>query len=316
MILLLIQIAIGFVLLTYGAARLVDGSSALALRLRLTPLVVGITVVAFGTSAPELVVSIRATLAGSSEIAIGNVIGSNIANIALILGVTAVIRPMTGIHRDILKVDVPLMMFVTLAASLFILDDIIGRFEGLILFSGLIAYIVFNIRRARSLPPDLLEQRVEIPDSDTAKMSLSAAWFWVVAGLALLVLGGELLVNGAVQIASALGVSEAVIGITIVSVGTSLPELATSAVAAIKKEGDIAVGNIIGSNVFNLLSILGITALIHPLDSSSFSLIDLSVMLGLTLLIWPLMRRGLELNRLEGGFLLLIYAGYMLWLFR
>jgi cation:H+ antiporter len=315
MILLLSQIAIGFVLLTYGAARLVDGSSALALRLRLTPLVVGITVVAFGTSAPELVVSIRATLGGSSEIAIGNVIGSNIANIALILGITALIRPMTGIHRDILKVDVPLMIFVTLAASLFILDDVIGRIEGVILVTGLFAYIVFNIRRARTLPKELVTQRVEVPDEAAGEMSLTKAWIWVLAGLALLVLGGELLVKGAVEVASQLGVSEAVIGITIVSVGTSLPELATSAVAAIKKEGDIAVGNIIGSNVFNLLSILGITALIHPLDSSSFSLVDLAVMLGLTLLIWPLMRRGLELNRLEGGLLLLIYVSYMFWLF-
>ena len=313
MILTLVQLIAGFVLLTYGAARLVDGSSALALKAGLTPLVVGITVVAFGTSAPELVVSIRATLAGNSEIAIGNVIGSNIANIALILGVTAVIKPMM-IHASLLRVDIPLMMVITFVASIFIVDDVIGRIEGFILFSGLIAYIVYNIRRTRSLPKELVDQLVEEPDEDAVSMRVSKIWLLIVFGLGLLIAGGELLVSAAVRIARDLGISEAVIGITIVSVGTSLPELATSAVAAIKKEADIAVGNIIGSNVFNLLSILGITGLIHPLDSSSFGLVDLSVMLGLTIIIWPLMRRGFQINRLEGGLLLAIYGGYITWL--
>jgi len=312
-ILTLVQLIAGFVLLTYGAARLVDGSSALALKAGLTPLVVGITVVAFGTSAPELVVSIRATLAGNSEIAIGNVIGSNIANIALILGVTAVIKPMM-IHASLLRVDIPLMMVITFVASIFIVDDVIGRIEGFILFSGLIAYIVYNIRRTRSLPKELVDQLVEEPDEDAVSMRVSKIWLLIVFGLGLLIAGGELLVSAAVRIARDLGISEAVIGITIVSVGTSLPELATSAVAAIKKEADIAVGNIIGSNVFNLLSILGITGLIHPLDSSSFGLVDLSVMLGLTIIIWPLMRRGFQINRLEGGLLLAIYGGYITWL--
>lgn len=313
MILYLLQLIGGFALLTYGAARLVDGSSALALKAGLTPLVVGITVVAFGTSAPELVVSIRATLAGNSEIAIGNVIGSNIANIALILGVTAVIKPML-IHASLLRVDIPLMMAITLLASIFIVDDLIGRLEGVVLVAGLLTYIVYNIRRTRSLPKDLVEQLVEEPDAGAVSMSLIKIWGLILLGLLLLIAGGELLVSAAVSIARELGISEAVIGITIVSVGTSLPELATSAVAAIKKEADIAVGNIIGSNVFNLLSILGITALIHPLDSSSFSLVDLTVMLGLTILIWPLMRRGFEINRLEGGLLLAVYTGYITWL--
>lgn len=313
MILYLLQLIGGFALLTYGAARLVDGSSALALKAGLTPLVVGITVVAFGTSAPELVVSIRATLAGNSEIAIGNVIGSNIANIALILGVTAVIKPML-IHASLLRVDIPLMMAITLLASIFIVDDLIGRLEGVVLVAGLLTYIVYNIRRTRSLPKDLVEQLVEEPDAGVVSMSLIKIWGLILLGLLLLIAGGELLVSAAVSIARELGISEAVIGITIVSVGTSLPELATSAVAAIKKEADIAVGNIIGSNVFNLLSILGITALIHPLDSSSFSLVDLTVMLGLTILIWPLMRRGFEINRLEGGLLLAVYTGYITWL--
>ncbi|KPQ00962.1 MAG: Ca2+/Na+:proton antiporter ChaA [Bacteroidetes bacterium HLUCCA01] len=303
----------GFVLLTFGAAKLVDGSSALALKLGLTPLIVGITVVAFGTSAPELVVSVRATIAGNSAIAIGNVIGSNIANIALILGLAAIIRPLL-IHKSLLRMDVPLMIGITLAASMFIINDSIGRIEGAILFSGLIAYIVYNIRRTRTLPEELVHQLVEEPDATVAEMSTAKIWGLIVLGLALLVAGGEMLVTGAVQIARLLGISEAVIGITIVAVGTSLPELATSAVAAIRKEADIAVGNIIGSNVFNLLSILGITALIHPLDSSGFGLVDLGMMLGLTLLIWPMMRLGYQINRLEGGLLLATYVGYLAWL--
>lgn len=313
MILSLVFLLAGFALLTWGADRLVEGSSSIALKLGLTPLVIGITLVAFGTSAPELVVSIRATLAGNADIAIGNVIGSNIANIALILGATALIRPL-AIHRDLLKVDVPLMMIITFIAAVFILDDVIGRIEGAILFTGLVAYIAFNLKRARTLPEELVGQIVEQPDEEAATMSTLKASMWVLLGLGLLVLGAELLVKGAVDIATRLGISQAVIGITVVSIGTSLPELATSLVAAIKKKSDIAVGNIIGSNVFNVLSILGITGMIHPLDSSSFGLMDMAVMLGLTIVIWPMMRRGWELNRLEGGFLLFIYAAYLTWL--
>lgn len=313
MLLPILQLLVGFVLLTYGAERLVNGSSALALKLGLTPLVIGITVVAFGTSAPELVVSIRATLAGNSEIAIGNVIGSNIANIALILGVTAVIRPML-VHRDILRVELPTMIGVTLIASLFIISDEITRLEGVLLFVGLIIFIVFSLYRAKNLPEEVRKQIVEVPDESIITTPIWKSWVLVLLGLVLLVLGGELLVNGAVEIARIFGISEAIIGITIVSIGTSLPELATSAVAAIKKEADIAIGNIIGSNVFNLLSILGITAMINPMDSSSFDLVDLGMMLGLTLLIWPMMRRGLELNRWEGAILLLTYTGYIIWL--
>ncbi len=313
MLLSILQLIVGFALLTYGAERLVNGSSALALKLGLTPLVIGITVVAFGTSAPELVVSIRATLAGNAEIAIGNVIGSNIANIALILGVTAVIRPMM-VHRDILRVELPTMIGVTLIASIFIIGDVITFLEGFILFAGLIVFIVFSLYRAKNLPPEVRKLIVEEPDESIISTPIWKSWVWVLLGLALLVAGGELLVKAAVDIARVLGISEAIIGITIVSVGTSLPELATSAVAAIKKEADIAIGNIIGSNVFNLLSILGITAMITPMDSSSFDLVDLGMMLGLTLLIWPMMRRGFEINRWEGAILLLTYTGYIIWL--
>lgn len=312
MIVPIIQLIAGFALLTYGAERLVSGSSTVAYRLGLSPLVIGLTVVAFGTSAPELVVSIRATIAGNSDIAIGNVIGSNIANIALIMGVTALIRPLS-IHLNLLRREVPIMIGITLVTSWFIIGDTITRIEGLALFIGLIIFITYSIRNAKYVPTDARVHLIEEPEIKT-DMPLWKAWMLVLIGLALLVGGGELLVNGAVEIATLLGISQAVIGITIVAVGTSLPELATSAVAAYKKESDIAVGNIIGSNIFNLLCILGITGMIHPLDSSNFDLVDLGFMLGLTIIILPMMRLGFELSRLEGAILLTTYIGYTAWL--
>lgn len=309
----IVQLVLGFAFLTYGADRLVSGSSALAFRLGLTPLVIGITVVAFGTSAPELVVSIRATIAGNSEIAIGNVIGSNIANIALILGATALVRPVI-VHRSLLRVEVPLLIIITIIAAVFITGDAITLVEGILLVTGLIAFIIFSLKRAQNAPEDLRQVIVEEPDSEVAELPLWKSWGIVFIGLLLLIAGGELLVASAVELARHFGISEAVIGITIVSVGTSLPELATSAIAAIKREADIAIGNIIGSNIFNLLSILGITGIIHPLDSSSFDWVDLGFMILLTIIIWPMMRRGFELNRWEGGLLLFTYIGYVSWL--
>lgn len=312
MLIALIQLVIGLGLLTYGAERLVHGASSVAFKLGLSPLVIGLTVVAFGTSAPELVVSVGATIAGNSDIAIGNVVGSNIANIALILGLTAMIRPMS-IHLRILKKEIPIMIFVTFFTSIFIIGDEITRLEGALLFAGLIAFIVYSIRSAKSVPADVKEQLIEEPEIDV-DAPIWKSWFFIVLGLGLLVGGGELLVRGAVEIATLLGVSQVVIGLTVVAVGTSLPELATSAVAAFKGESDIAVGNVIGSNIFNMLCILGLTGIIHPLDSSNFGLVDLGFMLALTIIILPLMRRGFELNRWEGGFLVLTYVVYTTWL--
>lgn len=312
MLIALIQLVIGLGLLTYGAERLVHGASSVAFKLGLSPLVIGLTVVAFGTSAPELVVSVGATIAGNSDIAIGNVVGSNIANIALILGLTAMIRPMS-IHLRILKKEIPIMIFVTLFTSIFIIGDEITRLEGALLFTGLIVFIVYSIRSAKTVPAEVKEQLIEEPEIDV-DAPIWKSWFFIVLGLGLLVGGGELLVRGAVEIATLLGVSKAVIGLTVVAVGTSLPELATSAVAAFKGESDIAVGNVIGSNIFNMLCILGLTGMIHPLDSSNFGLVDLGFMLALTIIILPLMRRGFELNRWEGGFLVFTYVGYTIWL--
>lgn len=312
MLIALVKLVIGLVLLTYGAERLVHGASSVAFKLGLSPLVIGLTVVAFGTSAPELVVSVGATIAGNSDIAIGNVVGSNIANIALILGLTAMIRPMS-IHLRILKTEIPIMILVTFVTSLFIIGEEINRLEGAVLFTGLIAFIVYSVRSARTVPVEVKAQLIEEPEIDV-DAPIWKSWFFIVFGLGLLVGGGELLVRGAVEIATIAGISQAVIGITVVAVGTSLPELATSAVAAFKGESDIAVGNIIGSNIFNMLCILGLTGMIHPLDSSNFGLVDLGFMLALTIIILPLMRRGFELNRWEGGFLVITYIGYTIWL--
>jgi cation:H+ antiporter len=312
MLIALIQLVIGLALLTYGAERLVHGASSVAFKLGLSPLVIGLTVVAFGTSAPELVVSVGATIAGNSDIAIGNVVGSNIANIALILGLTAMIRPMT-IHLRVLKVEIPIMILVTFFTSIFIIGDEITRFESAILFTGLIVFIVYSIRSARTIPVEAKALLIEEPEIDI-DAPIWKSWVFIGLGLGLLVGGGDLLVRGAVEIATIAGISQAVIGITVVAIGTSLPELATSAVAAFKGESDIAVGNIIGSNIFNMLCILGLTGIIHPLDSSNFGLVDLGFMLALTIIILPLMRRGFELNRLEGGFLVLTYVGYTVWL--
>jgi cation:H+ antiporter len=312
MLIALIQLVIGLGLLTYGAERLVHGSSSVAFKLGLSPLVIGLTVVAFGTSAPELVVSVGATIAGNSDIAIGNVVGSNIANIALILGLTAMIRPMT-IHLRILKTEIPIMIAVTFITSIFIIGDEITRLEGVFLFSGLIVFIVYSIRSAKSVPVEAKAQLVEEPEIDV-DAPIWKSWVFIVLGLGLLIGGGELLVRGAVEIATILGISQVVIGLTVVAIGTSLPELATSAVAAFKGESDIAVGNVIGSNIFNMLCILGLTGIIHPLDSSNFGLVDLGFMLALTIIILPLMRRGFELNRWEGAFLVITYIGYTIWL--
>lgn len=204
------------------------------------------------------------------------------------------------------------MIFVTFFTSVFIIGDEITRLEGALLFSGLIAFIVYSIRSAKSVPADVKEQLIEEPEIDV-DAPIWKSWVFIVLGLGLLIGGGELLVRGAVEIATLLGISQVVIGLTVVAVGTSLPELATSAVAAFKGESDIAVGNVIGSNIFNMLCILGLTGIIHPLDSSNFGLVDLGFMLALTIIILPLMRRGFELNRWEGAFWYSLMA-YTAWL--
>ncbi len=308
MTLALLSILGGLALLYVGAEGLVRGSAGLALRLGLSPLVVGLTVVAFGTSSPELVVSLSAAFEGRGALAIGNVVGSNISNYALILGITALIRPI-GVETQLIRLDIPLVIGASVLLGLLLLDGGLGRLDGALLAAGIAAYTVFTLRQARQAPPEertVFEEVPEKPQGSSWRDALLA-----VGGLALLVFGGRLLVSGAVTVAEALGMSQAVIGLTIVAIGTSLPELATSVVAALGGKGDLAVGNVVGSNLFNVLGILGVAALARPLGGAGIGLFDLGVMVGLSILMLPLMRSGFRISRLEGAFLLLVYAGYV-----
>ena len=312
MTLAVLYLVAGLVLLYFGAEGLVRGSASLALRLGLSRLVIGLTIVAFGTSSPELVVSLRAALAGQSGISVGNVVGSNICNIGLILGLSALLAPMATSRRAV-RVDIPVMLLLTAVSLVFLAQPSIGRGSGAILTALLVGYIIFTIRLARRVPDEPLaaELAAAVPGS---KRSLASDLLLVAAGTVFLVLGARFFVDGAVIVARALGWSDVVIGLTIVAIGTSLPELATSVVAALKKEADIAVGNIVGSNVFNLLAILGLTSLVTPLSTAGISVMDLGVMAGLSLLLWPFARYQHRICRPEGAFLLLAYVAYLSWL--
>lgn len=306
-----VAMAAGLVLLYVGAEGLVRGSASLAGRLGLTPLVIGLTVVAFGTSMPELAVSVEATLNGRSDIALGNVVGSNIGNIGLILAVAALIAPLK-VQAKVLRVDTPLMMAVSALLLVMVLDGRLGRLEGTVLVTGVLLYVAFSLWSARRESANVhaeFAEGVPAPSGSTLRDVI-----FVVVGLAVLVFGARMLVQGAVTLAEAAGLSDAVIGLTIVAIGTSLPELAASVVAAVKGEGDIAIGNVLGSNLFNILGILGITSLIQPLDAGGVRPLDLWVMVGFAVLLAPLMRTGWRIERWEGAALLVLYVGYLTYL--
>ncbi|MBI0415825.1 MAG: calcium/sodium antiporter [Nitrosospira sp.] len=304
----------GFVLLAAGAELLVRGCSRLALRLGITPLFVGLTIVAFGTSAPELVVSIEAAMNGSSAIALGNIIGSNIANIGLILGITALISPIR-VESELLKRQIPLMIGVSLFLCLLLLDGQIGLIDGIILVLGLAGFIVWSYRGSdSSLEPvasSLSSNLVQIPSSAG---QISYYIGFIIGGLALLIAGSNIFVASAITVAQFFGVSEATIGLTVVAVGTSIPEFATSLVAAVRKQSAIALGNIVGSNIFNILGILGVTTFISPISALDFSVIDLAVMVLFAGVLLPYAWSNLTLSRLEGCLLLTGYTGYITYL--
>ncbi len=310
MITSLLFLLLGLVLLFFGGEGLVRGSAALALRLGLTPLVVGLTVVAFGTSAPELVVSVRAALAGQGDIAIGNVLGSNILNIGLILGLTALIYPLK-VQLQILRIDVPIMIGVSLLATWMLADRVIGRPEGVLLAAGLIAYTSFTVFFARKVKPSA-DGEAEFAESvPKPRGSVWRDLLFIAAGLALLVVGSRFMVDGAVSLARGFGISEAVIGLTIVALGTSMPELVTCLVAAMKGEPDIALGNIIGSNIFNLLGILGTAALVQPMAGGGIQMRDLYVAIAFAIALLPILWSGRKLRRWEGGLLVVGYVTYV-----
>ena len=299
----------GLVLLATGAEGLVRGSSALALRFGVTPLVVGLTVVAFGTGSPELFVSVQAALKGESGIALGNIVGSNISNVALVLGVSAVVRPMK-VRSELIKREVPIMISITVVFCLLLLDGLLSRLEGLLLVVGSIGYTTFAyIAARRDRNASVAEEFKEALAEPRREAWLNV--LFVIVGFVLLVAGANLLLMGAVNIAAQFGISEVVIGLTIVAIGTSLPELAASVVASVKREPDVAFGNAIGSNILNILLVVGVAALIRPIETQGLRIFDVAALLASAVILLPLMWRGWVLNRWEGTFLLAAYVAYL-----
>lgn len=306
-------IALGIALLYFGGELLVTNASKLARIWGLSPLVIGLTVVAFGTSAPELAASLTAALQGSAALAIGNVVGSNIANIALILGVAALLHPLRTEARFIRR-EVPIMIVVAGLLVLLFRDGSLGRFEGALFLTLLALYLWVLLRGSEQ--PQVEAAFAEAYAGGSSVTSPRRTVLGALAGLALLVIGAQLLITGATALARSAGVPELVIGLSLVAVGTSLPELATSVIAALKREPDIALGNIVGSNIFNILGILGVTTLVQPVTLPYAEVaLDLWLMLGLSLLMLPFLLTGLRLGRREAAVLLLLYALYLGYLY-
>lgn len=306
----------GLVCLVAGAELLVRGASRLAASLHIPPLVIGLTVVAFGTSAPEMAVSIRSALTGQAgaDIAVGNVVGSNIFNVLFILGLSAVVAPLI-VAQKLVRIDVPIMIGISVLLLLLALDGAIGRWDGALLFGGIIAYTVFAIiqgRRESVEVRDEYETAFGHGDADLKSSLLNIVF--IVAGLALLVVGANWLVDGAIAIARWFGVSELIIGLTIVAAGTSLPEAATSVIASIKGERDIAVGNIVGSNLFNILAVMGLAALVSPggvnVTPAAISF-DLIIMIAVAFACLPIFFTGMVIARWEGCLFLGYYVAYV-----
>jgi len=322
MILNLVYFVIGLLMLYYGANWLVKGSSSLARNLGLTPLVIGLTVVAFGTSAPELFISVVSSIKDKSMIAVGNVVGSNICNIALVLGLAACIHPITS-NRSVCRRDIPIMLGISVYLLLISFDSKIGRLEGASLFGGIILYTWFNyyiaVKESRrdvkseSVAYAHAVEKIEYVTSKTRQVVC------ITAGIISVILGAEVLIDSAVAIMKIFNVSEKFIGLTIVALGTSLPELATSVVAALRKEMDISIGNLVGSNVFNILSVLGAASLIRPIPIPggfipSGLFVDYLVMIFVGFLPWLMMKKDYTITRKDGVILLACYAGYVAYL--
>ena len=307
-------VILGLVLLVAGGEALVRGATALALRLKIPPAVVGLTIVAAGTSMPELVVSVQAALAGSPALAVGNVVGSNIFNIAAILGVAALISPLR-VQGNTVRLEWPVMALAAWQLHLLSRDGTLDRLEGAFFLGALVAftaYLVHVVRRGATEAETQALESVSPQEPDEGEPPLPAALGALLLGVALLVGGAHALVYGASEIARAVGVSEAVIGLTVVAAGTSLPELAASAVAAWKGRDDIAVANVVGSNIFNVLAIAGTTAIIHPLPVPAEIIArDNLWMLAVSLLLLPLMRSDMRISRLEGAVLLAAFITYL-----
>lgn len=308
-------LVIGLVALVLGAEVLVRGASRMALALGISPLVVGLTIVAIGTSAPEVAVSVGAALQGQADIAVGNVVGSNIFNVLVILGLSALIVPL-AVSVQIVRQEVPIMIGASLLLVSFGLDGRIGRWDAGVLLVLMVAYLVFLVRQSRREQATLAYAGIA-PTERPRALPLWANLLLVAAGLALLVMGARWLVEGAVALARDFGVSERVIGLTIVAAGTSLPEVATSIMAALRGERDIAIGNVIGSNIFNILGCLGLAGLVAGTGlavSEGVRGLDLWVMTGVALACLPVFLARYRISRLEGGMFVALYAAYLAYL--
>ncbi|MFW1503156.1 calcium/sodium antiporter [Vibrio parahaemolyticus] len=307
---------VGLVLLVWSADKLVFGSAAIARNVGISPLVIGMTILAMGSSAPEMMVSATAAWDGKTDTAVGNVLGSNIANIALILGITALIKPLS-ISSEVIRRELPLMIAVTVLAGILLWNSHLGFYEGVLLFVlfGAFLFAMLQISRKEQKSGDafLEDQESEIPQG----VSNPKAIMWVVIGLILLPLAASLLVDNAVIIAKHFGMSDLVIGLTIIAIGTSLPELAASLAGVLKGEDDMAVGNIIGSNVFNILAVMGLPGIINPSTLSEYAMgRDFWVMLGVSLLLVAMcLGKSRSINRLEGAILFTCFLGYQVYLF-
>lgn len=305
-----ISILIGLVILVWSADRFVAGAAATAKNSGMSPLLIGLTIVSFGTSAPEIIVSLMASINGAGSLAVGNALGSNIANIGLVLGITALIAPLP-VKSAVLRKEIPLLLAITLFAGYTLYDLHLSLMDGILLTVALVValYLFNQFQKGETAKDHIADDSEDIPD-----MSMAKSLFWLFFGLALLVISSRMLVWGAVEVATAFGVSELVIGLTIVAIGTSLPELAASVASALKNHHDIALGNVVGSNIFNLAAVMAIPGFIEPISIEAIAFNrDYMMMLGITiaLLIFCIIQRPPRVSRWEGGLLTAAYVSYM-----
>lgn len=313
----LFWIVLGLTMLYFGAEWLVKGSAEIAIKFGISPLVVGLTVVAFGTSAPELLVCLQANFLGKGDLAIGNIVGSNICNIALVLGASAIIYPL-AIHLQIIKREMIILLAVSCLFAAMLYGGVLGQAEGIALLIGIIVYVIFSIVQARRSPASDFDETLTPGEIDAVlsggNKRLMANLGLIAVGILFLFIGSDRLVIGAESIAKILEVPEAIIALSLVAFGTSLPELATGVMASWKKQGDIVVGNAVGSCIFNILAVGGATAAIRPIVTVDLNWIDLAVMLATAAGGWWMMKSQRSISRIEGGVMLLAYVGYCLYL--
>ncbi|MBN8587977.1 MAG: calcium/sodium antiporter [Rhodothermia bacterium] len=311
-----LMLAAGLALLVFGADFLVKGASNLALSLGISPIIIGLTIVAYGTSMPEFTVSTMAAYAGAADISIGNVVGSNIFNVLFILGVSALISPLI-VHTQLIRIDVPVMIGASVLLYLLSMDGVLGKIDAVILAMGAVGYTWFQVYQSRKEKSSALGTEIEAEFPKEKQGTLWVNLGWIAVGLVLLILGSNWLVTSATEIARWMGVSELVIGLTIVAIGTSLPEVATSVAATLKGERDIAVGNVIGSNIFNILAVLGFSGLISPKNlavSPSALAFDIPVMIAVALACFPIFFAGKTITRVRGAVFFCYYIAYTVYL--